>query len=90
MSTLVEQISQSAKLVTLPDIYLRLKTVANFASVMGEEWFALNFDFFSKGLRGIDEPEELWKRAISATNGTMGELLGQLYVDKHLHFLFSP
>lgn len=71
-----------APLDTLRD-YLTLKTITAFAPVMGEEWFGLYFDFATRGLRGIEEPEELWKRAISSVNGNMGELLGQLYVDKH-------
>ena len=45
MSALVEQISQSAKLVSLPDIYLRLKAVlddpdsnlADVADVVGKD-----------------------------------------------------
>jgi endothelin-converting enzyme/putative endopeptidase len=77
-----DDIIADSDLETMKD-YLTLQTVASFGRVLGEEYYALNFDFFSKGLRGIDEPEELWKRAISSINGNMGELLGQLYVQKH-------
>ncbi|MDH3769001.1 MAG: M13 family metallopeptidase, partial [Gammaproteobacteria bacterium] len=66
--------------------YLTFHTVSTFASILGQELFALNFEFRSKGLRGVEEPRALWKRAVSSTNGNMGELLGQLYVEKH----FSP
>ncbi len=62
--------------------YLAFQTLSSFAPVLGDEFFTLNFNFFSKGLSGIDEPRPLWKRAVGSVNGNMGELLGQLYVDK--------
>jgi endothelin-converting enzyme/putative endopeptidase len=63
--------------------YLTFQTISTFAPVMGEEYFTLNFNFFRKALSGVEEPEELWKRAVGSVNGNMGELLGQLYVEKH-------
>ncbi|NNF61558.1 MAG: M13 family metallopeptidase [Gammaproteobacteria bacterium] len=63
--------------------YLAFHTVSAFAPVLGEELFMLNFEFFSKGLKGTREPRALWKRAVTSLNGNMGELLGQLYVEKH-------
>jgi predicted metalloendopeptidase len=63
--------------------YLALQTISAFAPVLGNEYSKLAFDFFSKGLRGIDEEEPRWKRAVDSINGNMGELLGQLYVEKH-------
>ena len=63
--------------------YLTFQTISAFAPVLGDEYFTLNFNFFRKGLSGIDEPEALWKRAVSSVNENMGELLGQLYVEKH-------
>ena len=63
--------------------YLRLQTISNFAPVLGDQYSQLSFDFFDKGLKGVDEQEPRWKQAIDATDGNMGELLGQLYVEKH-------
>lgn len=63
--------------------YLVLQTISAFAPVLGNEYSQLSFEFFSKGLRGIDEEEPRWKRAVNSVNGNMGELLGQLYVEKH-------
>jgi endothelin-converting enzyme/putative endopeptidase len=63
--------------------YLTFQTISSFAPVLGDEYFQLNFDFFSKGLSGIEEPRPLWKRAVRSVNTNMGELLGQLYVEKH-------
>lgn len=63
--------------------YLALQTISTFAAVLGDGFSGLSFDFFSRGLRGIDEQEPRWKRAVSSVNHNMGELLGQLYVEKH-------
>jgi len=63
--------------------YLVLQTISTFAPVLGNDFSQLSFVFFSKGLRGIDEEEQRWKRAVGSINNNMGELLGQLYVEKH-------
>ena len=63
--------------------YLTFQTINTFAPVMGDEFFQARFDFYDAGLSGIDEPEEKWKRAVDSLNNNMGELLGQLYVDRY-------
>ena len=63
--------------------YLTFHTLANFAPVLGDEFFGVWFTFARNGLQGVEEPRPRWKRAISAVNGNMGEILGQLYVQKH-------
>jgi len=63
--------------------YLAFQTINRFAPVLGDQFFRAWFDFYRAGLQGIEEPRPLWRRAINATNGSMGELLGQLYVEKY-------
>ena len=63
--------------------YLTFQTLSSFAPVLGDDLFQLSFNFFNKGLSGTEEPRPLWKRSVSAINGSMGELLGQLYVEEH-------
>ncbi len=63
--------------------YLAFQTISVFAPVLGEEFAELHFNFFRKGLSGVDEQEPRWKRAVDSVNDNMGELLGQLYVEKH-------
>jgi endothelin-converting enzyme/putative endopeptidase len=63
--------------------YLTFQTIDAFAPVLGDDYFNAWFTFYQAGLQGIEEPEPKWKRAVNAINGNMGELLGQLYVDKH-------
>jgi predicted metalloendopeptidase len=69
-------------LATLKD-YLAFQTISNFAPVLGDQFAELSFNFFRKGLSGVDEQEPRWKRAVESVNENMGELLGQLYVEKH-------
>lgn len=63
--------------------YLAFQTINRFAPVLGEEFFNAWFEFYRAGLQGIDQPRPKWKRAVNSINGNMGELLGQLYVDRH-------
>ncbi|HEY5775130.1 MAG TPA: M13 family metallopeptidase [Xanthomonadales bacterium] len=63
--------------------YLSFQTISTFAPVLGEQFSELSFNFFDKGLSGVDEQEPRWKRAVDSVNENMGELLGQLYVERH-------
>ena len=71
-----------AKLRTLK-AYLKFQTLARFASVLGKPAFEARFAFARKGLRGVKEPRPAWKRAVSRVNGSIGELVGQIYVKRH-------
>ena len=42
-----------------------------------------DFDFYGRTLSGQKEPKPMWKRATSAVNGTLGDALGRLYVEKY-------
>ena len=63
--------------------YLTFQTIDAFAPILGDDIFQAWFEFHRAGLQGIEEPRPRWRRAVNATNENMGELLGQLYVDKH-------
>ena len=42
-----------------------------------------DFDFYGRTLSGQKEPKPMWKRATSAVNGTLGDAIGRLYVEKY-------
>ncbi len=45
-----------------------------------------NFEFYGKTLSGQPEQRERWKRAVSFTDGQIGESVGRVYVARH----FTP
>jgi len=63
--------------------YARINSILAFASYLQADVVDAQFDFFSKTLLGTEEQRPRWQRAISSMNGAMGELLGQLYVERH-------
>ena len=77
-----DDIIAEADLDLLKD-YLTFQTLSSFSPVLGDDYFNLWFGFFREGLSGVSEPRPQWKRAVESVNGNMGELLGQLYVEKH-------
>ena len=42
-----------------------------------------NFEFYGRTLSGRQEPTPQWKRAVAMVNGTLGEAVGQMYVEKY-------
>ncbi len=63
--------------------YFKLNTMRGFAPLLSQQFIDVNFDFYSKTLRGIKQQKPRWKRGIDLTDGNLGESLGQLYVKKY-------
>ncbi len=42
-----------------------------------------NFEFYSKTLSGTEEQRALWRRAVETVNGSLGEVVGKVYVKRH-------
>lgn len=63
--------------------YLSFHLIDTYAPHLSESWVTLHFDFHSTALRGIPEQRPRWKRAVDATSNTLGEVLGQQYVERH-------
>lgn len=63
--------------------YLKLKVLSAAAPYMHSEIAQANFEFYSTTIRGVKEMEPRWKRAVQFVNGSVGELVGQRYVEKY-------
>lgn len=63
--------------------YLRLQVLDSFAPYLSSPFVNSRFQFYGKTLSGREEQQDRWRRAVSSINRHMGELLGQLYVEKH-------
>ena len=64
-------------------IYLKWSALNTYASRLSKAITDQNFDFYSKELRGTPEQRPLWRRGVSTVNGTLGEVVGKIYVKKH-------
>ncbi len=63
--------------------YLAWNALNSRASLLSEELDDQNFAFYSTTLRGVEEQEADWRRAVSTVNGTLGEVVGKVYVKNH-------
>ena len=63
--------------------YLRWHVLHNAAPFLHDAVEQENFNFFGKELSGQQVQEPRWKRASKVINGSIGEALGQLYVEKY-------
>ena len=63
--------------------YSQWAVVNAAASVLNSELDAQNFDFYSKTLFGVEEQQPMWRRGVNAVNGSLGEVVGKVYVGKH-------
>jgi putative endopeptidase len=63
--------------------YLRWHAVHNAAPLLSKNFEELNFDFFSRTLRGQKEEEPRWQRCTSATDRALGETVGQDWVKQN-------
>jgi len=65
---------------------LAFTAISDAAPSLSKNFRDANFDFFGKVLNGQKQPKERWKTMLSTVDGGLGELLGQVYVEKY----FTP
>lgn len=63
--------------------YLRWTLLNNYAAFLNREFDDQNFAFYNKTLNGQDAPLPRWKRGVDTVNGSLGEVIGKVYVKKH-------
>ena len=66
--------------------YLRVHLADAFATDLPTAFDEEHFDFFGRKLEGTPEQEPRWKRCVNATDRSLGEVLGKLYVQEY----FTP
>jgi putative endopeptidase len=64
--------------------YLKWDLVNNYSSYLGKDIENQNFYFFSTVMGGVKEQKPRWKRVVEQTDGSLGELIGQVYVEEYL------
>ena len=78
----VEKLWAETDLAVLKD-YIRWQLINAASSFLDDEMRAQNFAFFGTVMSGKQEDRPRWKRAVSSTEGALGEAVGQLYVEKY-------
>ncbi|TVZ38527.1 putative endopeptidase [Alteromonadaceae bacterium 2753L.S.0a.02] len=63
--------------------YFKLRMLADSATLLSEDIYAIQFEFYNKTLRGQEQPLPRWQRGVSLVNASLGELVGQIYVKEH-------
>ena len=63
--------------------YLTWSALNNAAGRLTRELDAQNFEFYGKVLSGTEEQREDWRRATNLVDGTVGEVVGKVYVKQH-------
>lgn len=66
--------------------YLKWSLVNGAAGALNTTLDNENFNFNGTILNGVPKQRPQWRRAVGVVNGSLGEMVGKLYVEKH----FSP
>ncbi len=66
--------------------YFRYKLLTTYAPDLPARFVQLHFDFTQRTVSGIEEVKPRWKRAVDTVDGSLGDLVGKMYVERH----FSP
>jgi putative endopeptidase len=64
--------------------YLKYHLVRSLAAYLDDKTYLEIFSFYSATLRGVKEPKARWKRVVERTDGSLGELIGQVYMSEYL------
>jgi putative endopeptidase len=63
--------------------YLTWVALNTRSQMLNEALDAQNFAFYGTVLSGTEEQQPMWRRSVNAVNGTLGEVVGRVYVDKY-------
>ncbi|MBN2013250.1 M13 family metallopeptidase [candidate division KSB1 bacterium] len=64
-------------------IYMRWNLLNRSAEYLSDDFVNEDYKFYSEFLSGSKQIQDRWKRVVQTTNGSLGEPLGQLYVEKY-------
>ena len=63
--------------------YLKWELINEYASYLSKDIGAQNFAFYGTFLSGREIQRKRWKKVLSATNQTLGQAVGKLYVEQN-------
>ncbi|HET6559174.1 MAG TPA: M13 family metallopeptidase [Prolixibacteraceae bacterium] len=82
----IKGVNESLKKYPLQDWknYLKYHFTKGMANYLDDATYTEMFSFYSQTIRGIEQPKPRWKRVVEQTDGYLGELIGQVYVNEYL------
>ena len=63
--------------------YLRFHAINHSAALLPKAYADLSFGFYGTQLNGTTRQRDRWKRAIGATDGALGDAIGQAYIKQY-------
>lgn len=63
--------------------YLTVSLLSNNSAYLPKRIDDASFEFYGKTLRGQEEQRPRWKRGVGQVNGTLGMVVGKVYVDQY-------
>jgi putative endopeptidase len=63
--------------------YLTWHLVNNSAGYLSQKFVQQSFDFYVTVLSGTKVMKPIWRRALAATNGALGDALGKIYIKEY-------
>ncbi|MEO7005391.1 MAG: M13-type metalloendopeptidase [Terrimesophilobacter sp.] len=63
--------------------WLAWQVIRSSAAYLSSDFVHTNFDFYGKTLSGTPELRARWKRGVSLVEGSLGEAVGKVYVERH-------
>lgn len=63
--------------------YLQWHILDAAAPFLSDTIVNTNFDFYGRTMKGTEEMQPRWKRAVGAVNSMLGEAMGQIYVKQY-------
>jgi putative endopeptidase len=81
----IAEVSNILKTCALEDIkyYLLWNVILSSSNCLSDEFSEARFDFYGKTLSGKEQQLERWKRTVNMLDGSLGEAVGQLYVERY-------
>ena len=84
----VEPIMESIAIMNDTDLdliktYLKYRIINGATAFLDDKTYDISFDFYNRELSGQKEQKPRWKRAVAMIDGSLGEMVGQLYVKKY-------
>ena len=64
-------------------LWLQWQVINNSAPYLSDDFVNTRFDFYGKTLTGQPEMRARWKRGVQLVEGSLGEAVGKIYVEKH-------